>query len=95
MNRHRFGVTGGPHPASLRPTLDGEPMKGVTAFRIEADVHGSSPLCEVTLTLLAELDVDVEANVTPLLFIPPESWWERMRRRFKELVRWPWGWEGV
>lgn len=78
---HRFRVTGGPHPAKLTPELDGAPLRGVVAFKVEADIRDQKR-CVVTLTLAAQLDIDVNGETEILAPIAPTPWWAWL---------WPWG----
>lgn len=56
---HRITIDGvGAYGKDIDVYMDGELLRNVLAVEFRASVHG---LAEVTLTLLAESDIDVEA----------------------------------
>ena len=56
MSFHRFTLRGGPSASGLTIQLDGRDLRTVTAVNVEAAV---GQLVAVTLTFLAEVDIDV------------------------------------
>lgn len=48
-------------PSNTEITLDGQPLLGVTALKVEAHSDGSE-VAKVTLTMLADIAVDIDAD---------------------------------
>lgn len=59
MSAHRLCIRGGPQPGTIQLELDGQPLRGVLAFAVSADIRDGAP-ARATLVLRAELDVDAE-----------------------------------
>lgn len=62
---HKLRIVGGPNPADISEiSLDGVPLTSVVAFRVEGDVReGRESNVLATLVMMAELDLEMEAEV--------------------------------
>lgn len=73
---NKFGLTGGPGPSNLQPTIDGVELEGVKAITIRA---GTNRAAEVSLIMLCELDIDIDSHDITI-FTDLESLYDEVQR---------------
>lgn len=73
---NKFGLTGGPGPSNLQPTIDGVALEGVKAITIRA---GTNRAAEVSLIMFCELDINIDSeDIT--IFNDPDKMFDELQR---------------